>query len=72
MCEWWFTSVVSREDMLRRGEEDLHQQGDADRDCYDHVQLWVLSGHSGHIAALQLNSGHSSLTLVTVAQLDFR
>jgi len=29
MCEWWFTSVVSREDVLRRGEGDLHQQGDA-------------------------------------------
>jgi len=23
---------VSREDVLRRGREDLHQQGDADRD----------------------------------------
>ena len=33
MCEWWFTSVVSREDMLRRGRGDLHQQGDADRDA---------------------------------------
>jgi len=32
MCEWWFTSVVSREDVLRRGRGDLHQQGDADRD----------------------------------------
>jgi len=31
MCKWWFTSAVSREDMLRRGREDLHQQGDADR-----------------------------------------
>jgi len=31
-CEWWFTSVVSREDVLRRGRGDLHQQGDADRD----------------------------------------
>jgi len=30
-CKWWFTSVVSREDMLRRGRGDLHQQGDADR-----------------------------------------
>ena len=29
--ECWFTSAVSREDMLRRGREDLHQQGDADR-----------------------------------------
>ena len=28
----WFTSVVSREDVLRRGRGDLHQQGDADRD----------------------------------------
>jgi len=27
--------------------------------CYNHVQLWVLSGHSGHIAALQLNSGRT-------------
>jgi len=33
LCEWWFTSAVSREDVLRRGEEDLHQQGDADRDA---------------------------------------
>ena len=32
MCEWWFTSAVSREDVLRRGREDVHQQGDADRD----------------------------------------
>ena len=32
MCEWWFASAVSREDMLRRGRGDLHQQGDADRD----------------------------------------
>ena len=32
MCKWWFASVVSREDMLRRGRGDLHQQGDADRD----------------------------------------
>ena len=32
MCEWWFTSVVSREDVLRRGREDIRQQGDADRD----------------------------------------
>ena len=32
MCEWWFTSAVSREDVLRRGRGDLHQQGDADRD----------------------------------------
>jgi len=31
-CEWWFTSMVSREDVLRRGRGDLHQQGDADRD----------------------------------------
>jgi len=33
MCEWWFTSVVSREDVLRRGRGDLHQQGDADRNA---------------------------------------
>jgi len=33
MCEWWFTSVVSREDVLRRGEGDLHQQHDADNDA---------------------------------------
>jgi len=32
MCEWWFASTVSREDVLRRGRGDLHQQGDADRD----------------------------------------
>jgi len=32
MCKWWFTSAVSREDVLRRGGEDLHQLGDADRD----------------------------------------
>jgi len=30
--QWWFTSTVSREDVLRRGRGDLHQQGDADRD----------------------------------------
>jgi len=30
---WWFTSAVSREDVLRRGRGDLHQQGDADRDA---------------------------------------
>jgi len=45
---------------------------DLDLICYDHVQLQVLSGHSGRIAALQLNSSRPSLTLVTVAQLDFR
>jgi len=39
--------------------------------CYDHVQLRVLSGHSGRIAALQLSFGHPSLTPVTVVQLDF-
>jgi len=33
LCEWWFTSAVSREDVLRRGRGDLHQQGDADRDA---------------------------------------
>jgi len=33
LCEWWFTSTVSREDVLRRGRGDLHQQGDADRDA---------------------------------------
>jgi len=27
MCKWWFTSAVSREDVLRRGGEDLHQLG---------------------------------------------
>jgi len=32
MCKWWFASTVSREDVLRRGRGDLHQQGDADRD----------------------------------------
>jgi len=32
MCEWWFTSTVSREDVLRRGRGNLHQQGDAERD----------------------------------------
>ena len=37
--------------------------------CYDHVQLWVLSGHSGRIAALQLNSSHSPLTPVTLMQI---
>ena len=40
--------------------------------CYDHVQLRVLSGHSSHIAALQLNSGRASLTLVTVTQIYLR
>ena len=33
LCEWWFASAVSREDVLRRGRGDLHQQGDADRDA---------------------------------------
>jgi len=33
ICEWWFASAVSREDVLRRGRGDLHQQGDADRDA---------------------------------------
>jgi len=33
MCGWWFASAVSREDVLRRGRGDLHQQGDADRDA---------------------------------------
>jgi len=33
LCEWWFTSAVSREDVLRRGRGDLHQQGDADDDA---------------------------------------
>jgi len=37
--------------------------------CYDHVQLRALSGYSGHIAALQLNSGCASLTPVTVTQI---
>jgi len=37
--------------------------------CYNHVQLWVLSGNSGRIAALQLNSGHASLTPVMVTQI---
>jgi len=37
--------------------------------CYNHVQLWALSSYSGCIAALQLNSGHASLTLVTVVQI---
>ena len=32
MGEWWFTSTVSREDMLRR-RGDLHQQGDTDGDA---------------------------------------
>jgi len=31
------------------------------RSCYDHAQLQVLSGYSGRIAALQLNSGRSHL-----------
>jgi len=31
MCQWWSASTVSREDVLRRGRGDLHQQGDADR-----------------------------------------
>jgi len=40
--------------------------------CYDHVQLWALSGYSGRIAALQLNSGRASLTPVTVVQIYLR
>jgi len=35
-------------------------------------QLRALSGYSGCIAALQLNSGRASLTLVTVAQIYLR
>jgi len=41
----------------------------ANRYCYDHVQLRALSGYSGRIAALQLNSSRASLTPVTVAQI---
>jgi len=37
--------------------------------CYDHVQLRALSGYSGRITALQLNSGRASLTPVTVVQI---
>jgi len=40
--------------------------------CYDHVQLRVLSGHSGRIAALQLSSGCSPLTPVALAQICLR
>ena len=36
-----------------------HAQKHMQRFCYDHAQLWVLSGHSGRIAALQLNSGRA-------------
>jgi len=39
--------------------------------CYDHVQLQVLSSYSGRIAALQLNSGHSPLTLVALVLIPF-
>ena len=39
--------------------------------CYDRAQLWILSGHSGHIAALQINSGRSPLTPVALVQLTF-
>ena len=42
------------------------------RKCYDHTQLRVLSGHSGRIAALQLNSSRSMLTPVALAQISFR
>jgi len=40
--------------------------------CYNHVQLWILSGYSGCIAALQLNSGRSPLTPVVLALIPFR
>ena len=40
--------------------------------CYDHVQLRILSSYSGRIAALQLNSGCSPLTLVALALIPFR
>ena len=42
------------------------------RTCYDHVQLRILSGYSGRIAALQLNSSRSPLTLVALALIPFR
>ena len=47
--------------------EEHHRQNCFPRACYDHAQLRVLSGHSGRIAALQLNSGRSTLTPVTLA-----
>jgi len=37
--------------------------------CYDHAQLRALSGRSGRVAALQLNSGRSPLAPVALAQL---
>jgi len=40
--------------------------------CYNHVQLRVLSGYSGRIAAPQLNSGRSPLTPVVLALVPFR
>jgi len=45
---------------------------EVDGECYDHVQLQVLSSHSGHIVALQLDSGHSPLTPVMFMQITFR
>ena len=40
--------------------------------CYDHVQLRILSGYSGRIAALQLYSGRSPLTPVVLTLIPFR
>ena len=44
--------------LLRRLRSEVAEIG---RGCYDHAQLRVLSGYSGRIAALQLNSGRSHL-----------
>ena len=49
--------------------EFIVSEEESEEECYDHVQLRALSGYSGRIAALQLNSGRASLTLVTVAQI---
>jgi len=66
---------------MARGDEHMPVDGDRHQEkwvcyiegglCYNHVQLRVLSGHSSRIAALQLNSGRSSLALVTVMQISF-
>jgi len=35
--------------------------------CYDHAQLRVLSGYSGRIAALQLNSSHGRTVILPLS-----
>jgi len=54
MCKWWFTSAVSREDVLRRGRGDLHQQGDADRDTGYSWGTGAIEDKGGQVSGLFL------------------